>query len=273
MEDSTMTSETSHISQVSFKLPEFWKTEPETWFYRVDTQFGAAGITTDATKFDYPIASLNHDVLSEQPEFKKAMKYQQSRPYRNKYKGAYNPNFNLFPANGSKIATYGTIKFSLEFVLGRTFDWVFLIVDVMDPILGVDILYHYEIQRQEIKKLEREGIIRQSSSSWSSPVHMVKKKDGSWRICGEYRTLNANSKPDRYPILHTQDFSSNLHNKCVFTTIDLEKAYHQIPMNSEDIEKTAITTPVGLHEYIRMPFRLRNAAQILQRLLDKLLQD
>ncbi|KAF7277759.1 hypothetical protein GWI33_009181 [Rhynchophorus ferrugineus] len=65
MEDSTMRSETSHISPASFKPAEFWKTEPETWLYRVDAQFRAAGITTDATKFDYTIASLNHDVLSE----------------------------------------------------------------------------------------------------------------------------------------------------------------------------------------------------------------
>ncbi|KAF7280530.1 hypothetical protein GWI33_005774 [Rhynchophorus ferrugineus] len=65
MEDSTMTFETSHISRVSFKPPEFWKTEPETCFYRVEAQFRAAGITTAATKFDYTIASLNHDVLSE----------------------------------------------------------------------------------------------------------------------------------------------------------------------------------------------------------------
>ncbi|KAF7266959.1 hypothetical protein GWI33_019770 [Rhynchophorus ferrugineus] len=59
---------------------------------------------------------------------------------------AYNPNFNLFSANGSKIATYGTIKLLLEFDLGRTFDWVFVIADAMDPILGADFLSHYGIQ-------------------------------------------------------------------------------------------------------------------------------
>ncbi|KAF7283242.1 hypothetical protein GWI33_001126 [Rhynchophorus ferrugineus] len=62
MEGSTMTSETSHISRVSFKPPEFWKTEPETWFYRVEAQFRAAVITT---KFDYTIAILNHDISIE----------------------------------------------------------------------------------------------------------------------------------------------------------------------------------------------------------------
>ncbi|KAF7277096.1 hypothetical protein GWI33_009451 [Rhynchophorus ferrugineus] len=77
--------------------------------------------------------------------------------------------------------------------------------------------------REETKTLENEGIIRQASwsesSIWSSPVHFVEKKDGSWIICGDYRTLNANTKPD---------FTSNLHNKWVFTTIDLEKAGQMI---------------------------------------------
>ncbi|KAF7288064.1 hypothetical protein GWI33_000118 [Rhynchophorus ferrugineus] len=298
MVDSTMTSETSHIS-----------------------------LTSDATKFDYTITSLNHDVFSEinktvcdhkTNKIRKLMggipdqldicwyhkSYQQkarkcvpsctySRKLkgtsvnaayripntprrlniidrkqnitflvnteaeltivpRNKYIGAYNSNFNLFSAKGSKIATYGTIKLSLKFGLERTFDWVFVIADVMDPILGADFLSHFEIQvdiryqnlidpsnqtftrcnrtatkiivkfpnvirplkdcintdimhriktraptthartrrlapyklnylRQEKKNL-RDEILRQLSYSWSSPVHMVEKKDGSWRI-------------------------------------------------------------------------------------------
>ncbi|KAF7287353.1 hypothetical protein GWI33_001713 [Rhynchophorus ferrugineus] len=65
MEDITITSEISRISRVSFKPPKFWKTEPETWFYRIKAQLRASGITTDATKFDYTITSLNHDVLIE----------------------------------------------------------------------------------------------------------------------------------------------------------------------------------------------------------------
>ena len=92
-------------------------------------------------------------------------------------------------------------------------------------------------------------------------------------MCGDYRRLNTVTTPDRYSIPLIADLTARLHGRRVFGKVDLVKGYHQIPVAEEDIPKTAITTPFGTFEYLRMPFGLKNAGQTFQRMMDEILSD
>lgn len=127
----------------------------------------------------------------------------------------------------------------------------------------------YKLVKQEIEHMLEAGICRPSKSSWASPIHVTKKKDGGIRLCGDYRKLNAITKPDRYPVPRLLDFAYLLPKKTIFSKIDLKRAYNQVPV--AEIEKTAIITPFGLFEYPRMPFGLRNASQTFMRFMNDIM--
>lgn len=128
--------------------------------------------------------------------------------------------------------------------------------------------HRYDSVKREFQLMQELGICRPSNSAWASPLHVVPKKNGEIRPCGDYRSLNAITKPDRYPIPRVQDFTYGMSGKKIFTKIDICRAYHFIKIREEDIEKTAITTPFGLYEFPRMTFGLRNAAQTFQRFIN-----
>ena len=126
--------------------------------------------------------------------------------------------------------------------------------------------------KDEFAKLEELGIVRRSDSPWASPLHIVAKSGGGWRACGDFRRLNDVTVDDRYPLPHIQDFNMNMDGACIFSKIDLVRGYNQIPMATDHVKKTAIITPFGLWEFLRMPFGLKNSAQAFQRLMDGVLR-
>jgi len=126
--------------------------------------------------------------------------------------------------------------------------------------------------KEEFNRLLQLNIVRPSNSPWASPLHMVRKSDGSWRPCGDYRRVNMLTVPDRYPLPNLQTFHYNMSGSTVFSKLDLVKAYHFVPVHPADIGKTAISTPFGSYEYLRMPFGMRNSAGTFQRFIDSQLQ-
>ena len=131
----------------------------------------------------------------------------------------------------------------------------------------------FSAAKKVFQDMERLGICQKASSPWASPLHLVTKKDGSLRPCGDYRRLNVVTEPDHYPLPNIADVTSFLHGAKIFSTLDLLKGYYQVPMNPADIPKTAVTTPFGTFTFNFSCFGLRNAGATFQRMMDDLLGD
>ncbi|UYV75361.1 hypothetical protein LAZ67_12003633 [Cordylochernes scorpioides] len=127
-----------------------------------------------------------------------------------------------------------------------------------------------EIKRQ-VEELSKKGLIRENQSPWAFPVVLVSKKDGSQRMCIDYRKLNAITIDDKQPLPYIQDMFDRLHNAKYFTTLDIAWGYWHVEMHPDSVEKTAFITNDGHYEFLVMPFGLKNAPSTFQRIIQHII--
>ena len=129
-----------------------------------------------------------------------------------------------------------------------------------------------ELVQQHVDKMLKNGIIEPSTGPWSSPIVMVKKRDGSMRFCIDFRKVNDLTKKDAHPLPRIDDTLDTLGEAQWFLTLDLASGYWQVEMDPADREKTAFATPDGLYQFRVMPFGLCNAPGTFQRLMERVLR-
>ncbi|KAL4028422.1 hypothetical protein IC575_011619 [Cucumis melo] len=125
----------------------------------------------------------------------------------------------------------------------------------------------------QLQELLDKGFIRPSVSPWGAPVLFVKKKDGSMRLCIDYRELNKVTVKNRYPLPRIDDLFDKLQGATVFSKIDLRSGYHQLRIKDEDVPKTAFRSRYGHYEFIVMSFGLMNAPAVFMDLMNRVFRE
>ncbi|GKB85906.1 putative reverse transcriptase domain-containing protein [Tanacetum coccineum] len=166
----------------------------------------------------------------------------------------------IFPDDLSGLPAIREIEFRIELISGAT-------PVAMSPYR----LTPSELEELsgQLKELQDKGFIRPSSSPWGASVLFVKKKDGSFRMCIDYRELNKLTVKNRYPLPRINDLFDQLQGSQFFSKIDLRYGYHQLRVHEDDILKTAFRTRYGHFEFTVMPFSLTNAPAVFMDLMNR----
>jgi hypothetical protein len=127
--------------------------------------------------------------------------------------------------------------------------------------------------KKQLMELQEARYIRLSSSPWGAPVLFVQKKDGSQRMCVDYRSLNDVTLKNKYPLPRIEDLFDQMRGARVFSKIDLRSGYHQMKIRPSDIPKTAFSTRYGLYEFTIMSFGLTNAPAYFMDLMNKVFME
>jgi hypothetical protein len=127
--------------------------------------------------------------------------------------------------------------------------------------------------KKQIAELQAKGFIRLSSSPWGAPVLFVEKKDGTQRMCIDYRSLNEVTIKNKYPRPWIEDLVDQMKGASIFLKIDLRSGYHQLKIRESDIPKTTFRTPYGLYEYTVMSFGLTNAPAYFMYLMNRVFME
>nr|XP_027192748.1 uncharacterized protein LOC113787770 [Cicer arietinum] len=167
----------------------------------------------------------------------------------------------VFPNDVSSLPPNRELEFSIDLVPG----------------CGPVSIAPYRMSTLELEELKKQledllekGFIRPNVSPWGAPVLLVKKKDGSMRLCVDYRKLNQVTIKNKYPLPRIDDLLDQLRGASIFSKIDLRSGYHQIRVKSEDIPKTAFRTRYGHYEYVVMPFGVTNAPAIFMDYMNRI---
>ena len=143
---------------------------------------------------------------------------------------------------------------------------------VVRPMFRYSPLEKVEMERQ-IKDLLSKGLIEPSSSPFAAPILFVRKKDGTLRMCIDYRALNKVTIKNKYPLPRIDDLMDHLSGSACFSSIDLMSGYHQLRIDPADVPKTAFRSPFGLYQYKVLPFGLSNAPSIFQAAMNRIFGD